>query len=92
MTADHEIEPPAVIAAVGHDPPLLVQPIHDSGFSFFHRLNHKGHKGHKDKPASERASEPRERSAPAPRRARERVGESEGQSPSGKNATIDASE
>ena len=34
--------------------------------------------------ASERASEPRERSAPAPRRARERVGESEGRSPSGK--------
>jgi hypothetical protein len=31
------------------------------------------------------ASEPRERSAPAQRRARERVGESEGQSPSGKN-------
>ena len=29
-----------------------------------------------------RASEPRERSAPAKRRARERVGESEGQSPS----------
>jgi hypothetical protein len=28
------------------------------------------------------ASEPRERSAPAKRRARERVGESEGQSPS----------
>jgi predicted DNA-binding transcriptional regulator YafY len=34
--------------------------------------------------ASERASEPRERSAPAERRARERVGESEGRSPSGK--------
>ena len=32
--------------------------------------------------ASERASEPRERSAPAKRRARERVGESEGRSPS----------
>jgi protein ImuB len=31
---------------------------------------------------SERASEPRERSAPTPRRARERVGESEGRSPS----------
>ena len=30
----------------------------------------------------ERASEPRERSAPAERRARERVGESEGRSPS----------
>ena len=35
--------------------------------------------------ASERASEPRERSAPAKRRARERVGESEGRSPSGKS-------
>ena len=34
--------------------------------------------------ASERASEPRERSAPAQRRARERVGESEGRSPSEK--------
>ena len=34
--------------------------------------------------ASERASEPRERSAPAQRRARERVGESEGRSPSDK--------
>jgi UPF0042 nucleotide-binding protein len=34
--------------------------------------------------ASERASEPRERSTPAKRRARERVGESEGRSPSGK--------
>jgi hypothetical protein len=34
--------------------------------------------------ASERASEPRERSAPTKRRARERVGESEGRSPSGK--------
>ena len=33
-------------------------------------------------PASERASEPRERSAPAKRRARARVGESEGRSPS----------
>jgi len=33
--------------------------------------------------ASERASEPRERSAPAERRARECVGESEGRSPSG---------
>ena len=33
--------------------------------------------------ASERASEPRERSAPGQRRARERVGESEGRSPSG---------
>ncbi len=33
--------------------------------------------------ASERASEPRERSAPAPRRARERVGESEGRKPLG---------
>src|SRR5687768_829524 len=33
--------------------------------------------------ARERASEPRERSAPAQRRARERVGESEGRSPSG---------
>ena len=32
--------------------------------------------------ASERASEPRERSAPVRRRARERVGESEGRSPS----------
>ena len=32
--------------------------------------------------ASERASEPRERSAPAKRRVRERVGESEGRSPS----------
>ena len=32
--------------------------------------------------ASERANEPRERSAPAKRRARERVGESEGRSPS----------
>ncbi len=36
--------------------------------------------------ASERASEPRERSAPAPRRASERVGESEGRSPSGKTS------
>ena len=43
--------------------------------------------------ASERASEPRERSAPAQRRARERVGESEGRSPSGKTgaATMPAS-
>ena len=32
--------------------------------------------------ASEHASEPRDRSAPAKRRARERVGESEGHSPS----------
>ena len=32
--------------------------------------------------ASERASEPRERSTPTKRRARERVGESEGRSPS----------
>jgi hypothetical protein len=28
MTANHEIEPPAVIAAVGHNTPLLVQAIH----------------------------------------------------------------
>ena len=41
MTAEDEIEPPAVIAAVGDDAPLLVQAIHYSGFSFFHRLNHK---------------------------------------------------
>ena len=34
--------------------------------------------------ASERASEPRERSAPTKRRARERVGESEGRKPLGK--------
>jgi hypothetical protein len=34
--------------------------------------------------ARERASEPRERSAPAKRRARERVGESEGRQPLGK--------
>jgi len=36
-----------------------------------------------DTRASERASEPRDRSAPAERRARERVGESEGHRPSG---------
>ncbi len=38
--------------------------------------------------ASERASEPRERSAPTQRRARERVGESEGRSPSGKTGRV----
>jgi uncharacterized glyoxalase superfamily protein PhnB len=37
--------------------------------------------------ASERASEPRERSAPSKRRACERAGESEGRSPSGKTRT-----
>ena len=36
--------------------------------------------------ASERASEPRERRAPSKRRARERVGESEGRSPSGQTS------
>jgi hypothetical protein len=35
------------------------------------------------------ASEPRERSAPAKRRARERVGESEGRSPSAKNEGLE---
>jgi hypothetical protein len=41
--------------------------------------------------ASERASEPRERSAPAERRASERVGESEGRSPSGRRRGAAAS-
>jgi hypothetical protein len=44
---------------------------------------HKGHDEADKRAASERASEPRERSAPAQRRARERVRESEGRKPLG---------
>jgi hypothetical protein len=41
------------------------------------------HRREQNKGSDARASEPRERSAPAERRARERVGESERHSPSG---------